>query len=1406
MLTMSNSTYVQRFDAVPQFWQFLRGLRFEDLIIELIQNDLDANATHTTIAFRPDRLVCQGDGEPVTEDGWERLSYVMGAGDQVQRKKFCIGVKNHGLKACFRLGDDIILRSDGQRMTQTLYKDGTSSPPSPGTLAAPVPDSQAPATGCVVEVPYRQHALEVPAGETLLLAVADDKVIDELFHKAYEQLPRRLLGIVRPRLRTSYVLNLHHHVLGSVEIHWTAKRGRNIRGRNRRKFFLFKRECHIRSHEPTFTSTTIYEQAATFPASYPPGIQPELPDFFRDDEAAFLMEIAWSIDKNGKPRATRGVRRYPIAYDGTNESARTGVGINFTGPYISDAERHGASQVDQINDHLDSICADAVVDVMAAYLLRRHGGKAMSLFISSHASTASDTAHNLVELSVNRGALPLRGPTPKSPKPSHRRALGPRRISRGGRRRVVLPMFTWANDRVSRLLSAICPESEDQIDSTVPRQILRYLAHRDDSESVVTFDENDAIDRLKPQQETRSFPWRDESEWQRSLGNPEVAKRYLDVVYESIENGDISRQDQEEIRQFAFLPDQTRKARCLTTMFRSVSLPPNLKQRHIIPILYPMLQNHKLLKRRAWKPKLFTLEDYLDEAKLEKATDDDRRSFWSWLRRHGRSIDRRTLTRLTDLPVWPSADGRLLRLDALCRPQNRRVASILGDAIVRPSGELLRAGVISKGVRGRLKFRHEPTIQEIESFLDRALADLPHSEPLRRSEVRKFHRFEDDLAYLASHRQLRKYVSELSANFATALSFDGVLCPPGDLVRYKPSLLKLHLLPRHIIDRPNRRLDRIDGWRPKPQPTTAQLRAALLEDASQVDAHIPRLDEYRRQAKNENIRPDGLFDVPCIPRGKGIYRPTQLALAGRPDYWGDWKIEMPVATISTAVQRLYKHVGVLGGTPDLNGSRDFFQWLASQSSKVIERHIDQILRHISHRMGPQAWADEFPSIAFIPVHSNDGSVQLVTMSEATKANSTVAIPDLDPLEKAIEQSRGKRPVKLVIVSAPQVKRPITPQLGDLGVRSLSYLAGEPRHVLGKGVSQSPLEIDVLAVLESLRIGTEGRQIHKRLSNLGLDGPKDVLRKNWREGILVIRQVLTAESVTATYILRRRRYSISVDGGLDKTTGTLWIRSNTSLTDTFYDVLAAQVFELPKKYHGPVLERACNMDLRERKFTGGGSSEPGFDDDEVHNTLEDGQEDIGVAEAMGSHSSQKRVRSEHLPNPGSIPTGPGSIRNVNKKSLQKSRRIVPVERLQIDDLKENQYAWHCQACLTQRTTSTLAPTDSYASHLSNRSSMMHAHHCDQRSAGGARHVGNILLLCRFHHDDLGDEITRFDVATALRQSRDYDVTFDSPGDRSTTITGKIIDVRPSLSKHPVSLYFTRDHAEYWLDKSSEEVFE
>ncbi|MHC4736818.1 MAG: hypothetical protein ACYTDW_20560, partial [Planctomycetota bacterium] len=110
----SKPHYVTKFDVVPEFWQFLNGLKSDDIITELIQNDLDAGAEQTSIFFTENRLICEGNGQPVDEEGWNRLTFIRGAGDQVPRKKNRIGIKNHGLKVCFTVGDEIFIWSAGK--------------------------------------------------------------------------------------------------------------------------------------------------------------------------------------------------------------------------------------------------------------------------------------------------------------------------------------------------------------------------------------------------------------------------------------------------------------------------------------------------------------------------------------------------------------------------------------------------------------------------------------------------------------------------------------------------------------------------------------------------------------------------------------------------------------------------------------------------------------------------------------------------------------------------------------------------------------------------------------------------------------------------------------------------------------------------------------------------------------------------------------------------------------------------------------------------------------------------------------------------------------------------------------------------------------------------------------------
>ena len=929
------SRFVQQFDSVPQFWQFIRGLRVDDLLVELIQNELDANATRTSIAFMPDRLVCQGNGESISEDGWSRLEYVMGAGDQVERKQFRIGVKNHGLKACFQLGNQIILRSDSRKMIQTLYKDGCARHPSPGTLPEPIPDHEAPPTGCAVEVPYRQRPLVVKKGEALTLDAPDEEYLEALFRNACDHLSRRLLGVVRPGNRHQYTLCLSHHALGSVELHWKAKRGRYVNGRGGRRFLIFGRECSTSSDVSDIQSSTIYEQACTFRIPFPTGKRPEIPGFFARDKRSFLAEIAWITNKNGIPKSTTGVHRYPIAYPTTAESALTGLGVHFSAPYISDAERHGVTQMDSRNNYIDDACRDALVEVMASYLLPRHGAKAMDLYMADPTNPNDQSLRDLMKRTLHRRALPIRNEATRATKRSKRVVLGPRKTSGDGSRRIILPMFTWDRQSVSPRLSKICPSDDDQIDGTVPSAILNcmseysYSPSVDMSDLVITFDEQDAIQRLQPQREARFFPWRDESEWQAALGDPSISRIYLDIAYETIQRDDM--ESESEVRQHTYLPDEKSMAQPLGELFSAVHLPPSLGVGEQPPILHPQLRDHPLLKRRAWKPNPFTLEDYLDRTELRTASLADRESFWNWLSGDWRNVKKPTLMRLATLPVWPGSNGCLLTLDSLCEPRNARISSIMDDAIVTPSADLLKSGIVGKTGRGRLSLRNVPTQEECEQFLSKQIEAFPRQRMLTQDEQSEFHRLENHLAILAtSTPDSKEHLAELSEQYGVALSKDGRLRLPNELVRGDRKLQGLHLLDRHLIDRASEILDGITGWAPQTNPSSAQIMDTLREDGVRYDAHVPRLREYVKQSRCEGIPPIGLTGLSCIPVNGELRSPDQIALRGRRNFWGEWKFEIGVKDINPEVQRLYRAAGVVGGEPDSISSRRFFQWLASK--------------------------------------------------------------------------------------------------------------------------------------------------------------------------------------------------------------------------------------------------------------------------------------------------------------------------------------------------------------------------------------------------------------------------------------------------------------------------------------------
>ena len=95
--------------------------------------------------------------------------------------------------------------------------------------------------------------------------------------------------------------------------------------------------------------------------------------------------------------------------------------------------------------------------------------------------------------------------------------------------------------------------------------------------------------------------------------------------------------------------------------------------------------------------------------------------------------------------------------------------------------------------------------------------------------------------------------------------------------------------------------------------------------------------------------------------------------------------------------------------------------------------------------------------------------------------------------------------------------------------------------------------------------------------------------------------------------------------------------------------------------------------------------------------------------------------------------------------------------------------------------------------------MEAHHVDPKSGDGARHAGNLILLCRLHHHNYGRRLSRAAVTAALRvNSTEMSIEFE----RGSTVKGQKVELTIQDTGDVVELFFTDEHAAYWLSKAGE----
>ncbi len=1399
--------FVTEFDLIPGFWNYLVGLDRNDLIAELIQNDLDQGATLTVISFERTRLVCEGNGEPVDPEGWQRLRKIQGAGDEVSAKRSRLGVKNHGLKTAFTIGDEIRLMSDGKAIVQTLYRYGRKEHPYPGASEHPMEDPQAPATGCRVIVPYRNDDFKPPLGEAFEWPAVDAEKIEALFRSACASMPEQFAGIVSPEISPRYEIVLRHWGLGEVRFLFSCTRPKKIT----KRMEVFQRRCTVSG---TFSPLpeALREQAVRRLAPLKGVLQERTADYFRRGKRYFV-EVSWPIYKKGKPKTGTGQFRYPIGYPPNSHEARTGHSTYFNAPFASDNKRHAPARDEATFGELRKECESLLIDALAHHTIPRWQADGLKPVAPSADADDEVVCPILAELArkgkmpvVNwRQAAELAVKGKRGKRQSGGRQFAVRRYSKNERQYLfVVPALTWAQGAVHPSLSLLCPRSEMQLHPRVHTDIVRLLADRNTpgfAKDFVSFDENDAFDRVTADG-NRYFSGIADPE--REFSEPFIPRMYLDLIRLALDKGELAEEKEDALVSALLLPDVHGKATALPDLYSNVSLTPDIPGLRLPRILDPGLTAHALFKRKKWKIQKFTMAEFLESGTLYAANEQTRKKFWQWLHRNGRNIARRDRPKLADIMIWPDEEGRLCKISDLCAPPSGHVGTVLAGFIRQPHEEVRRSKLVFVGGKARTSVRRTPTEDEIATWLDTRLARFEIGSEPDAATASELHRFEADLAILLKNRSIAPLLKKAAVTLP-ALARDGSIRLRTELVIRSSANDRLALPDRYLL-KDRQRAAMLDKLSPALNvPTPAMLVDAFAEDSGNISALQPRLKEFISVTEPDSDERRELAGITIILVDGQLRAASELVLpSNKGDYWGYWKTRISVKGLSQNDQSRYRAAGVTSALPKPETSRAFFGWLKKQDRDVLGRHIPCILRHILHQNGPTHWAQSFTDRPFIPARSRDG-LQLVSLRTAKR--SPVFLSDAGNIGDDVIQKDSA--VRLVIDRERTVANPISEQLRALGIRSLREDIGEPESVAGTG-GIAPVSEDILARFRKLQDTPFRCTFWKRLNELGVES--GLVRRDWFTRLLSVQEIRLAKEVQATYRFRRKPYLLNVDAGFDPQTGVFWMEHGLGARGLYESVAKQLVFKPTAR---PIdllaLEHAVALEeVDDPRFEplAGFKADASVDDIVEEETLEGldmtGDENNVLGEAKGGHSPFTPDPERNRPKPRPISNEPreppqrSRVQPGPSRSDGGSRQTPDLEKGHIEELKHDHYASHCQMCLCERSPHELAPTGSYIEWEEVRRKVVEAHHTDLVSAGGERHAGNLILLCKLHHDNYGRKLTRAGVTAALRDSpKRMSIRF---GDDSH-VNGQKIDFEVSGTGEIVKIFFTDDHVSYWLSQET-----
>lgn len=1351
-----------KIDVAAVVGQFLAELSLQDLVVEMVQNDLDAGATRTVITFGENALICEGNGAGVDANGWMRLSYVLGAGGEVAAKKDGIGSKNHGLRALFLMADDVWIQSDGFRVDMTAR--GRSTTPTdfyPASWARAA-DPASPAKGTRITAAYRTTRLRKPDGDGAFLEPLTGEDLDALWLSSSNEAAERFITASAPGKPWRYELVLERAGQESKTFVYECKPSR----------YGFKttyiRTCSLKIGKRP-AEQILRRQCSRFLIAAADLGAAKVPRLFKVGGRTY-GEVSWRLDRRGHPVATVGLLRYPIAFP--EESALSGFGFDISAPFIAGRARHTLSE-DARNSTLKDAARAAFASLAKRRLAKEHGPR-LGVLVESQGRLNDESSDRLVGDLLKEGGLSV-----------HTADL-PRRFSRGTPMQTGMPLILACSlhgaSVIDERLVALVPGMRNVLHMKTPDRIVARLL-RIGKGSVERFDERTAA--------KAAF-----------IDAPERAEdthiRYAREVLEALarlrkSSGSLPKEICSDLEHKGRLPIVDGTFQSWGEIRRSKSGIPTVPGIRDPKIIHPAITDAEVLMTGPLRIKDFRLDELLQNRKFDPVEPSGRQSFFDWLKVNAGVVKKERLTEIAGYPIWPGADGKHRRLDEYCSPRDRRVGAILKGFCLEPAKDVI-ALARSKTSKGRLKIRSVQRIEEARAWYEacRDSIDASVAEEDVVSAAKKVARLEDSLDELSSRRIM---VEEFALQHKTVAE-DGQVRPVAGLHELT-TLIGNCALPKRYLCRP-RKSDLYSRLGARSRPSREALVAALREDPSIATLFI-RLDQYKRAGYDLS----DLCNEEIVPTAQGVRRAADLAFRSERDLWGAFKIKLEKLTTVPADHALLVALGVTTSSLKDGQSPEFFEWLERQPRKVQQEHLPQILRHWrDDGFGPASWAPA-SGIRCVPVYGKAQQLELLKVADAINPRSFVYLDDFPDLKTAAVASGRVR----LAVDTDGKHASVIGAYASVGLRSLRQQADLPVRITIQKESGVPNQLALdLRQLQSPQVASA---LKTRLPRHGValsDLKNDI--RNLVNGLSGIRY---GKNLTATYQVAGATFNVPTSSAVDASTKTVFVSSHADAALGFFNALSTFLF---KPGSSPKNAWGLMMMVRER-----------LPEDQLQFMLQDGDEDgddvepgdekgssgeTGSSDALhsGHGARTERLGTPQAPQPRALnPIGKPTYLNSRRTAARVSRasstenlRNSLEEQEHIRTLKEDHYAWHCQACLGSNEVLRAAPAGTYVYSPSYRKRLIEAHHVQHLQNAGGLGGGNLLILCNFHHDLLGDELSRDTVKVALVEAIVGHRKFPTDMLGKTTIRRDGLLATVAFSKEPfkVTLFFTKEHKKIWLD--------